>query len=100
MAPFRPRVSFLPPQHWQARHYDFNVWTDRKRIEKQRHNRRNPITRGLAARPEDWQWSSFLRYATGAEGVVEIESERTAHRRERMGLRLKMRRVPAVYFPP
>src|SRR3954468_22985896 len=38
---------------------------------------------GLCERPEDWQWSSFRHYATGAEGRVEIESEWTARKRER-----------------
>jgi putative transposase len=75
-------------QHfWQARYYDFNVWTEKKRIEKLRYIHRNPVTRGLVERPEDWRWSSFRHYLTGEAGVVEIESEWTARRRERMGLR-------------
>jgi putative transposase len=69
---------------WQARYYDFNVWTDRKRIEKLRYMHRNPVARGLAAKPEDWVWSSFRHYATGIEGIVEIESEWTNRRRELM----------------
>ena len=32
------------PLHvWQARFYDFNVWTERKRIEKLRYMHRNPV---------------------------------------------------------
>jgi len=31
---------------------------------------------------------------------VEIESEWTAQRREQVGFRPKVRRVPVVYFPP
>jgi putative transposase len=69
---------------WHARYYDFNVWTDRKRIEKLRYMHRNPVVRGLAAKPEDWVWSSFRHYATGIEGLVEIESEWTVRRRELM----------------
>src|SRR5262249_49994595 len=57
-----------------------------KRVEKLRYIHRNPVRRGLVARPEDWKWSSFRHYATGVEGVVEIESERTAMKRERMGI--------------
>ena len=45
---------------WQARFYDFNVWTKRKRIEKLRYMHRNPVKRGLVASPEPWKWSSFL----------------------------------------
>jgi len=39
---------------------------------------------GLCAHPEDWEWSSFRHYATGSEEPVEIESEWTARRRERL----------------
>ncbi len=54
-------------------------------VEKLRYVHRNPVTKGLCARPEDWKWSSFLHYATGHEGCVEIESEWTANKRERVG---------------
>jgi REP-associated tyrosine transposase len=68
---------------WQARYYDFNVYTARKRIEKLRYMHRNPVRRGLVARPEDWPWSSFRHYLTGERGTVEIESPWTATRRDR-----------------
>jgi putative transposase len=71
---------------WQDRNYDFNVYSERKRVEKLRYIHRNPVVRGLVAAPEDWAWSSFRHYATGVEGVVEIESEWTARKRERLGL--------------
>jgi putative transposase len=74
------------PRFWQARYYDFPVWSEAKRVEKLRYIHRNPVKRGLVARPEDWPWSSFVHYATGAEGVVEIESEWTARKRERFGV--------------
>ena len=72
---------------WQIRYYDFPVWSERKRIEKLRYIHRNPVKRGLVARPEDWRWSSFVHYTTGADGAVEIESQWTARRRERLGIR-------------
>ena len=75
---------------WQARYYDFNVFTEQKRIEKLRYMHRNPVKRGLVQHPKDWAWSSFTHYATGAESIVEIESEWTARRRERMGLAPKL----------
>jgi putative transposase len=31
---------------WQARSYDFNVWTTKKRVEKLRYMHRNPVKRG------------------------------------------------------
>ena len=81
---------------WQARYYDFNVWTNRKRVEKLRYMHRNPVKRGLVEKPEDWAWSSFRHYLTGVEGVVEIESEWTGRKRERMGmpLRVKITELP------
>jgi hypothetical protein len=33
-----------------------------------------PVKRRLVGRPDDWKWSSYPHYLTGAEGVVEIES--------------------------
>jgi putative transposase len=71
---------------WQARDYDFNVWSERKFTEKLRYIHRNPVIHGLVARPEDWEWSSFRHYLTGAAGAVEIESQWTARRRERLGI--------------
>lgn len=71
---------------WQARYYDFNVFTELKRVEKLRYMHRNPVVRGLVSAPEEWEWSSFRHHATGVEGVVEIESEWTARRRERSGM--------------
>ncbi|HTC92164.1 MAG TPA: transposase [Terriglobales bacterium] len=76
---------------WQARYYDFNVFRERKRVEKLRYMHRNPVKRGLVQHRKDWAWSSFTHYATRAEGIVEIESEWTARRRERMGLAPKLR---------
>ncbi len=62
---------------WQPRYYDFNVFSDKKRIEKLRYIHRNPVARGLVPRPEDWAWSSSLHYASGAQGTVKIESGRS-----------------------
>jgi putative transposase len=61
------------PQHiWQKRFYDFNVWTERKCIEKLRYVHRNPVKRGLVASPELWRWSSFRAYALGEAGPVRV----------------------------
>ena len=68
---------------WQARYYDFNVFTERKRIEKLKYMHRNPVARGLVAEPEDWAWSSFRHYRSGERGIVEIESPWIALARNR-----------------
>ena len=75
-----------------ARYYDFNVRRERKLTEKLDYMHRNPVQRGLVARPEDWTWSSARHYATGEEGMVEIESHWTARRREQLDVRPVVRR--------
>lgn len=77
---------------WQKRYYDFNVFSDRKRIEKLRYMHRNPVKRGLVMSPEDWSWSSYRHYLTGIEAAVEIESYWTASKRERMGIIPRLKR--------
>jgi len=70
---------------WQARYYDFNVWSERKQVEKLRYIHRNPVKRRLVERPEDWEWSSFRHYISGVAGIVEIESQWSARKREQLG---------------
>src|SRR5277367_6557370 len=57
---------------WQKRFYDFNVWSERKRIEKLRYMYRNPVKRGMVERPEHWAWSSFRAYSYGEAGAVRV----------------------------
>jgi putative transposase len=61
-----------PGRFWQARFYDFNVWTEHKRIEKLRYIHRNPVERGLVTSPEQWRWSSFRWYLCGETSPVRI----------------------------
>jgi putative transposase len=65
-------IPIHPQRFWQARFYDFNVWTERKRIEKLRYIHRNPVERGLVASPEQWRWTSFRWYLCGEPGPVKI----------------------------
>ncbi len=61
------------PQHiWQKRFYDFNVWSNRKHVEKLRYMHRNPVKRGLVESPELWRWSSYCAYAFGEAGPVKV----------------------------
>ncbi|MHB1957119.1 MAG: REP-associated tyrosine transposase [Sulfobacillus sp.] len=71
------------PHFWQKRYYDFNLRSQEQCREKLRYIHRNPVKKELCAWPEDWEWSSFRHYATGQEGIVEIESDWTANKRER-----------------
>ena len=62
-----PRRAF-----WQARFYDFNVWTTKKRVEKLRYMHRNPVKRGLVDAPEQWRWSSYRHYSFDEAGPVQV----------------------------
>ncbi len=57
---------------WQARSYDFNVWTTKKRVEKLRYMHRNPVKRGLVGAPEQWRWSSYRFYLLDEAGPVRV----------------------------
>jgi len=70
---------------WQGRYYDFNVGTPQKRVEKLKYIHRNPVHRGLVARPQDWPWSSYRHYATGEVGTIQIESPVSAWKRRQVG---------------
>jgi putative transposase len=57
---------------WQARFYDFNVWTTKKRVEKLRYMHWNPVKRELVESPEQWRWSSYRFYLLGETGTVRV----------------------------
>ena len=68
------------PQHiWQARFYDYNVWTGLKQVEKVKYIHRNPVRRGLVESPEQWWWSSYRAYALGEAGPVRV-NDWTVHK--------------------
>jgi putative transposase len=68
-----PKTRVAQPMPiWQPRFYDFNLWTEHKRIEKLHYMHRNPVTRGLVDEPEQWRWSSYRSYAFGEVGLVRI----------------------------
>ncbi|HEY1936591.1 MAG TPA: transposase [Candidatus Angelobacter sp.] len=61
-----------PCPFWQKRSYDFNVFSERKHVEKLRYMHRNPVKRGLVESPELWRWSSFRTYRLGEPGAVKL----------------------------
>src|SRR5581483_5170324 len=58
---------------WQRRFYDFNVFSDAKRVEKLRYMHRNLVKRGLVDFPELWRWSSYRMYAFAERGPVNMD---------------------------
>jgi putative transposase len=62
------------PQFWQPRFYDFNLWSQKKFVEKLQYMHMNPLKRKLVAHPKDWPWSSFSFYAKRDPCLVRIDS--------------------------
>ena len=80
----RPRVTaqrLLPfaasreplPAFWQARFYDFNVYSQRKRLEKLNYMHANPVKRGLVEHPRDWPHSSWLFYQGTESALLRLD---------------------------
>lgn len=67
-----PKSDSEPPQFWQPRFYDFNVYSHKKK-EKLDYMHANPVIRGLVEHPGDWPWSSFSFYAKGEFGMIRID---------------------------
>ena len=61
---------------WQARFYDFNVYSEGKRTEKLHYMHANPITRKLVTHPKDWPWSSWGFYARTGKILVPMDIEK------------------------
>ena len=81
-----PLTPNSPNHIWTRRFYDFNVWSQRKEIEKLRYMHRNPVVRGLVQNPEDWAWSSFRAYAYREAGIVRINDWSHWEEKIRMGV--------------
>ena len=64
--------AVLRSPFFQARFYDFNVWTTKKRVEKLRYMHRNPVKRGLVSAGEEWRWSSYRFYLLDEAGPVRV----------------------------
>ncbi len=62
-----------PRQFWQARFYDFTVYSSGKVKEKLNYMHANPVIRRLAEHPKDWPWSSWSNYAKNGEGLIAVD---------------------------
>jgi len=58
---------------WQARFYDFNVYSRGKEKEKLNYMHANPLIRKLVKHPKDWPWSSWSFYAKREAVLVRID---------------------------
>ena len=63
----------IPRSFWQARFYDFNVYSDGKKKEKLNYMHANPVIRGLVEHPKDWRWSSWTFYFAGEASLLQMD---------------------------
>ncbi len=57
----------------QRRFVPFNVFTEKKRLEKLNYMHNNPVKRRLVASPAEWPWSSWRFYYLGDTSVLEMD---------------------------
>ena len=69
-----PKYVSEPPQFWQPRFYDFNVYSHKKKKEKLEYMHANPVAKRLVLHARDWPWSSFGFYAKGERGLIQIDA--------------------------
>ena len=62
-----------PKPFWKTRGFDFSVTTEQAFRVKLDYIHKNPITRGLVERAEDWPWSSFRYYERGDVSLIEMD---------------------------
>ena len=62
-----------PKPFWKPRAYDFNVVAEEKVLEKLGYMHRNPVTRGLVGRPEQWRWSSYRFYELADDSLIRMD---------------------------
>lgn len=53
-----------PSALWQRRFYDFNMWSEKKLVQKLDYMHRNPVDRELVQHPRDWPWSFYEKRGT------------------------------------
>ena len=58
---------------WQARFYDFNVYSSGKKREKLNYMHANPVKRGLVNHPRDWAWRSWAYYFGGEKPLLPMD---------------------------
>jgi putative transposase len=58
---------------WQRRFVPFNVYTEKKQLEKLDYMHANPLKRELVSSPSEWPWSSWRFYYLDDRSVLEMD---------------------------
>ena len=78
--PLLSRLQLPPTVHsdsyyrlWQRRYVPFNVFTEKKRIEKINYMHNNPVKKRLESSPNQWPGSSFRFYYLNDSSVLTMD---------------------------
>jgi len=58
---------------WQRGYVPFNIFTEKKRIEKLDYMHNNPAKSRLVSAPDQWPWSSFRFYYRNDSSVLTMD---------------------------
>jgi len=58
---------------WQRRFYPFNVYSEKKHLEKLDYMHNNPVSRKLVDSPDQWPWSSFRFYYLNDSSILRMD---------------------------
>ncbi|MGO9271823.1 MAG: REP-associated tyrosine transposase [Terriglobia bacterium] len=58
---------------WQRRFYPFNVYSEKKLLEKLDYMHNNPVQRRQVSSPDQWPWSSFRFYYLNDSSVLSMD---------------------------
>ncbi|MFN0199293.1 MAG: REP-associated tyrosine transposase [Planctomycetaceae bacterium] len=58
---------------WQGGYYDFNLFSEKKILEKLQYMHQNPVIRNLVSKDVDWHWSSARYYESRENVGVPVE---------------------------
>lgn len=73
LAPEYAKNIPLEDPFWQAKYYPFNLYNERKAIEKLDYMHKNLVTAGLVERAVEWKWSSARFYLLHEPSYVPLE---------------------------
>ena len=62
-----------PKPFWKTRAHDFNVTTEQSLHVKLDYMHKNPVTRGLVDRADQWRWSSYRFYEVDDGSVIAMD---------------------------
>jgi putative transposase len=66
-------LGAAPKPFWKTRAYDFNVTSESTLHGKLEYMHKNPITRGLVERADQWTWSSYRYYECDDDSVLAMD---------------------------